>query len=118
MSDPETELQKRLLMMRDDPVLFVRALFDVEPQRWQADALGALATHDRISIRSGHGVGKTALLSWAILWWLLTHYPVKAACTANTASQLQHVLWPEIAKWARRLPQFCGDQLLIKSDEV
>ena len=118
MSDPEAELQKRLLMMREDPVLFVRAMFDVEPQRWEADALGALATHDRISIRSGHGVGKTALLSWAILWWLLTHYPVKAACTANTASQLQHVLWPEIAKWARRLPQFFADQLLIKSDKI
>ena len=113
-----SDLEKRLRHLRQHPDDFVRALLGAEPQRWQIEALQAIRDHDRVSIRSGHGVGKTAFLSWTILWWLLTHYPVKAACTANTASQLSDVLWPEIAKWARNLPKFFQDRLDIKSDKV
>ena len=42
-----------------DPVAFVRQAFDAEPEAWQAKALEAVVTQDRVAIRSGHGVGKT-----------------------------------------------------------
>ena len=58
-----------------DPVAFVRQAFGAEPEPWQAKALAAVVTEDRIAIRSGHGVGKTAFLAWVLLWWLLTRYP-------------------------------------------
>ena len=46
-----------------DPVAFVRQVLGVDPDAWQAQTLTALQRgHRRISIRSGHGVGKTALL--------------------------------------------------------
>ena len=114
----KAELQRRLLQLKADPVLFVQAVLKAEPQPWQAEALCALRDNDRVAIRSGHGVGKTAFLSWAILWWLLTHYPVKVACTANTASQLSDVLWPEISKWGRRLPEIFQNELEFKSDKI
>jgi hypothetical protein len=37
----------------------------------------AVGKHDRVSIRSGHGVGKTTLEAWLILWFLLTHQNCK-----------------------------------------
>mgnify|MGYP003324136024 FL=1 len=120
MSQPASidEVKQLLSDLYDDPVLFVRACCGAEPSAWQAEALADIHDHDRVCIRSGHGVGKTAFLSWVILWWLLTRYPVKVACTANTASQLNDVLWPEIAKWARKLPDFLADKLELKSDKI
>ena len=85
------ELEKTLYKLRKDPVLFVETVIGATPQAWQIDALRAVSKNDRIAIKSGHGVGKTAYLSWLTLWWLLTHYPCKAAVTANTAHQLSDV---------------------------
>jgi len=101
-----------------DPVLFVETVLQATPQKWQAEALMAIANNDRVAIKSGHGVGKTAMLSWAVLWWLLTHYPCKVAVTANTAHQLSDVLWTEIDKWARALPQGFKDLLEFKTDKI
>ena len=107
-----------LEQFHDDPVLFVETVLQVTPQKWQAEALRAIANNDRVAIKSGHGVGKTACLSWIVLWWLLTHYPCKAAVTANTAHQLSDVLWTEIDKWARSLPQGFKDLLEFKTDKI
>ena len=101
----------------NDPAAFV-AVMGAEPDAWQKEALEALITNDKLAIRSGHGVGKTAFLAWVVLWWLLTRYPAKIACTANSVSQLDSVLWPEIAKWARRLPEGIRDLIEIKSEKI
>jgi|TARA_Y100000033_G_C2754079_1_gene115455 hypothetical protein len=117
-TDQLQEHERRLLQLREDPALFVKAVLQADPQPWQEEALRAIRDNDRVAIRSGHGVGKTAFLSWVVLWWMLTHYPVKVACTANTASQLSDVLWPEINKWGRKLPEFFQSQLEFKSDKI
>ena len=117
-TDQLQEHERRLLQLREDPALFVKAVLQATPQPWQEEALRAIRDNDRVAIRSGHGVGKTAFLSWVVLWWMLTHYPVKVACTANTASQLSDVLWPEINKWGRKLPEFFQSQLEFKSDKI
>jgi len=52
----------------DKPVLFVEELLGANPDYWQAEVLRSVVTNDHIAIRSGHGVGKSALLSWKILW--------------------------------------------------
>lgn len=101
-----------------DPVLFVESMLGATPQKWQAEALLAIANNDRVAIRSGHGVGKTAFLSWLVLWWLLTRLPTKVVCTANTAHQLSDVLWSEIGKWHRKLPEGMRRLLEIKSDKI
>ena len=90
------DLVAMIAQFRDDPRFFVQSVLGATPQRWQAEALDAIATHDRLAVKSGHGVGKSAFQSWIVLWWLLTHYPCKAAVTANSAHQLSDVLWTEI----------------------
>jgi len=86
------------------PVLFVRQVLHAEPDDWQAEALQALADHPRVAIRSGHGVGKTTLEAWALLWFMFTRPFPKVPCTAPKREQLFDILWPECAKWMERAP--------------
>ena len=94
---------------RDDPGSFVRDCIrwtkEEEPVFYQLDALQSLAEHRRVSVRGPHGLGKTAMASWAILWFALTRdgEDWKIPTTASAWRQLTKFLWPEIRKWARRL---------------
>lgn len=103
---------------RNDPVRFVKEALQAEPDIWQMEALGALVENDKICVKSGHGVGKTAFNAWVILWWLLTHYPSRIPCTAPTASQLEDTLWPEIRKWAMNLPPYLKSQVEITASHI
>tara|TARA_R100001530_G_scaffold134845_2_gene110595 strand:+ start:1653 stop:3161 length:1509 start_codon:yes stop_codon:yes gene_type:complete len=59
----------------------------------------------RISIESGHGTGKSAIMSMIILWYLFCFYNCQVGCTAPTASQMHDVLWKECAKWIKKMPK-------------
>lgn len=101
------------------PIAFVREVLHAEPDPWQVEALRAIARgHTRIAIRSGHGVGKTALAAWAMCWFANTRAPFKTAVTAPTAPQLFDALWPELIKWFNRLPPGWRDLWDITSDHV
>ena len=97
-------LATTLKKFRDEPTEFVREILHAEPDDWQAEALKALATKSRVAIRSGHGVGKTALESWSVLWFLFTRPFCKIPCTAPTQQQLYNILWSEISKWLKCSP--------------
>lgn len=53
------------------------------------------------AIASGHGIGKSAFVSWIILWGLSTMIDTKMVITANTENQLKTKTWAELAKWHR-----------------
>ena len=116
---PPTKSEVELLAaIRENPVLFVEQILGATPQKWQREALEAIAKHDKVAIKSGHGVGKTAFEAWVTLWWLMTHYPCKVAVTANSAHQLSDVLWTEIDRWARDMPPAFKNLLEFKSDKI
>jgi len=71
-----------------------------------------------ISIASGHGTGKTSLLSWVILWVGLFKYDAKIPCTAPTAPQLVRLLLPEVRKWSDKLPRELKRCVVVKNDSV
>lgn len=56
----------------------------------------------RKAIASGHGIGKSALVAWLILWIMCTRPSCRGTVTANTADQLQSRTWAELSKWMRR----------------
>jgi phage terminase large subunit len=70
---------------------------------WWYEASEKLVRKQRLSVRSGHGVGKSSFLSIAILWFTSCYFPCKIPCTAPTAHQLSDVLWAELSKWHRVL---------------
>jgi hypothetical protein len=87
-----------------NPYRFVTEAIRVTPTDQQEGVLKEIKPGSHISIRSGHGVGKTALLAWLILWFMCTRFDARIPCTASTHSQLRDILWPEIAKWRGKLP--------------
>jgi hypothetical protein len=92
-----------------DPVAWVFDYFDWgdddRPTDYQIEALYAIPQFKRVSIRGPHGLGKTALASWVILWFALTREGLdwKVPTTASSWRQLSQFLWPEVHKWARKL---------------
>lgn len=76
------------------------------PDDWQRDFLmdlgrGLLEGWDTVQISraSGHGVGKTALVAWIIIWFMVTRPYPQSVTTANTKEQLVNKTWRELAKW-------------------
>lgn len=83
----------------DRPVEFTVDLIGVTPDDAQAKIMRSVAENPRTTVRSGHGIGKSALQSWLILWFLSTRPFPKIPCTAPTKHQLYDILWAEVAKW-------------------
>ena len=117
MSDnPLTEF---VLRYRDDPVLFVTEVLGATPYDYQAEFLNAIATGERkMSVRSGHGTGKSTSASWAMLWYVLLRFPNKVVVTAPTSSQLFDALFAELKRWINELPPHLQQLLNVKSDRV
>jgi len=56
----------------------------------------------RAATSSGHGIGKSALSSWIILYIMSTRPQSKGVVTANTGEQLRTKTWGELGKWKKR----------------
>ena len=70
---PENPFLKLMRRYRDDPVRFAREVIGIEPDEWQVELLDAVAAPAirRISVRSGHGVGKSTGVAMAAIWHVL-----------------------------------------------
>lgn len=113
---PQDELVEWLASVADDPYTFVLGAFpwgeagtslehDHGPEPWQAEILHAVRGGlpvDRaiqLAVASGHGVGKSCLVSWLILWAISTFADTRGVITANTETQLKTKTWAELGKW-------------------
>lgn len=101
-----------------DPLAFVQSAFkwgegDLAgydgPEPWQSEILEEIAngldvnTAIRLAVASGHGIGKSALVSWIMLWAMATAVDTMGVVTANTDNQLKTKTQPQLAKWHRLL---------------
>jgi len=81
------------------------------PRKWQRKVLRDIAEHIkknkgqlqmdtlRKAVSSGRGIGKSALVSWLILWMLTTRIGSTVIVSANSEAQLRSVTWGELTKW-------------------
>ena len=100
-----------------DECLFAKS--DKSPSHQQRAVLQDIdAGYKDISISSGHGTGKSTLLSWVILWVGLFKYDAKIPATAPTAPQLVRLLLPEVRKWREKLPRELKECVVVKNDSV
>src|SRR5881394_2118330 len=108
-----------LVLYSADPVLFVREVPGAEPDPAQAAILQAYAQgHRRIAVRSGHGIGKSTVASWALIHHLLCRHPSKAVVTAPTTAQLFDALFAELKRWCDRLPPMLKELIEVKSERI
>jgi hypothetical protein len=103
-----------------DPLSFVLAAFpwgepgtalekESGPRQWQVELLRYVGeqvsagveanTAIQAAIASGHGIGKSAAVSFMILWTISTCQNTRGVITANTETQLRTKTWPELRKW-------------------
>jgi hypothetical protein len=120
--DLETELIEEIATFYADPLGHVRfsypwgkgSLDGFEgPDDWAVGYLTELAEEIRargfdgihavepimFSTSSGHGIGKSAMVSWLVRFYMDTRPHCKGVVTANTAQQLRTKTWSELAKW-------------------
>lgn len=72
----------------------------------------------RISIVSGHGIGKSCLVSILILWFLFIHPNCRIGCTAPSQAGLYDVLWSEIKKWIQKMLPEMAEMYIWESTHV
>lgn len=102
----QSETQRAIRRWREGgPALYAREVLGAEPTEQQWEASRAIVQVRRVSIRSGHGTGKSTFMAWCALWFLSCYFPAKIPATAPTGHQLSDVLWAEIAKWHRILSE-------------
>lgn len=112
------DIIEELAKYSDDPFGFVLFAFPwsesgelhskVGPEPWQEKLLcdlrdGLINVEHAIQLArtSGHGIGKSALVAWIILWAISTRVGTRGIVTANTENQLKTRTWVELGKWYR-----------------
>lgn len=73
---------------------------------------------NRISVRSGHGIGKSTVISFILIWYLYCHYLAQVNCTAPTGDQMYDVLWKEVSKWLKLLPRNVQSKFEWQTDYI
>ena len=85
------------------------------PRAWQRRVLRTLKEHIqanggkvdfdvfRSAVASGRGIGKSALVSWLVLWMVTTRIGASVIVSANSEAQLRSITWAEITKWLAML---------------
>lgn len=93
-------LEHKIIEWRNGgPALFAKEALGANPTEQQWEASRAIVERRKVSIRSGHGTGKSAFMAWCVLWFITCYFPCKIPCTAPTSHQLDDILWSELAKW-------------------
>jgi hypothetical protein len=98
-SKPYNVLVDLLETYWDDPVAFAEDMLEFYPDEQQSAIMMSVAGFPKTSVRSGQGVGKTALEAVLAIWFLCCRPNPRIVATAPTMQQLYDVLWAEIAKW-------------------
>ena len=118
-TDAASTFDDFITLYRSNPVGFVRDVLGQSPTAWQEDALRKVAAgRRRISIRAGHGVGKSTVCAWAVVWFMCTRFPQKTVMTAPTAGQLFDALFSELKAQVNRLPPVLRDSFDVFSDRI
>ena len=114
------KVRRKIVEWKANPAKFVMDAFGAEPSWQQKELLDAVAegTHPGIAIRSGHGVGKSTVLSWTLAWFLLTRPGAKILATAPTRRQLKDILWAEVSMWLHKAIPVVRDMLTIYSETI
>lgn len=92
-----TELAEgKFLPWKNDPVGFVTEVLGLSPWKKQAEILESTRDHDRTTVRSCHGAGKTFTAACAAIWFLQTRPGSVVITTAPSGRQVRDLLWRQI----------------------
>lgn len=78
-----------------DPVLGIKDMLQTELDSWQQDVVRTLflGKKKRVSVRAGHGVGKSRLASIIVHYFINSFMPCKVIATGPTSKQTRLQYW-------------------------
>jgi hypothetical protein len=83
-----------------DPFQFAKLLWpDVLFYSKQKEIIQSVLENDETFVPAGHQLGKDFVSGFIVLWYFLTHHPVRIVTTSADHSQLESVLWGEIRRF-------------------
>jgi|GEM_PF-1312609 len=71
-----------------------------------------------ITVRSGHGTGKTSTIAIVSLHFLVCFFGSQIQITANTEQQLKDVFMKEVSIWHMKLPHYLRENIEILDDII
>jgi phage terminase large subunit len=83
---------------RADPVGFAREVLGVDPWEKQREILEAVRDHLRVTVRSGHKIGKSHTAAIIAFWFFCSFNDARVVMSSTTARQVDEILWREIRK--------------------
>lgn len=118
--DKNDPYQAYILKYRFDPVNWVKDVLRATPTPDQVNLLEDICRlrRRRVSVRSGHGTGKTTCLSWAMLHTLNFNPHCKAVCTAPASGTLFDGLMAETKTWINRMPEWLSEIFDPTTDHI
>jgi hypothetical protein len=86
---------------QQNPVDWCREILGVKTLTWQGhiDVLNSFVTNDRITVKSGHSLGKDFISGIVSLWFLYCFPNSIVITTAPTERQVSKIVWGEISKY-------------------
>ncbi len=111
-------LEESILRWRNDPLAFCREVINFKPTAQQAQIIDALKYPGAwVTVKSGHGVGKTSTLACLALWFISCFDDCKVPVTHPAREQLKSTMWPELRKWHSRMENPFRDAIEINSEK-
>lgn len=89
---------KELLQRWSDPVVYAHDVHGLWCWDKQAEILRACANHPRVSVSSGHKIGKSVSAALLAHWWIQTKKNSLVVFTSSTDRQVRKILWKEFSK--------------------
>lgn len=101
-----------------DPVGFARHILAFEPWSRQREILQAVADFKRVSVVSGHKVGKSTAYAILALWFYCSYANARVVITSTTDNQVNGIIWREIKRLARAsiIPIPGIDKIAVRAD--
>lgn len=102
-----------------NPVGFANDVIGQVVWEAQVEILEAVRDHDRVSVRSGHKIGKSNTAAILAFWFFCSFTDARAVLTSVTARQVDAILWREVRKMRARAGRCvdCKAADLARSEE-
>lgn len=98
---------------------------DPGPDAWQIWVLECIKEKHftveealQLAVASGHGIGKSALIAWIILWFICCKPHCNGVVTANTQQQLTGKTWREVGVWLGRMRSMYANDFVMTATKL
>lgn len=112
------ELAELIEFYRTDPQAFIEDVLYLEPTEQQQKIIEAIKWEEKfISVKSGHGTGKSTIVAAFALWFLCCYHS-QIIITAPSSTQLFDALWSRLAGLFEKMNPVFKESFSMLADRI